>query len=172
MTKRKRLKRLVRARAAKTGESYTAARRHITIRPLEVPMTSTEASSTGVIARCSFCTKTNLDVGKLVAGPGVYICDECIALCNDILDESADTAEVSARVRDARARRHDDPYAGWSTDQLLSLLPGVARTAREVLDDLDAHVRRLRRRDAGWDRIGGALGTSADDARARFPSVA
>lgn len=36
---------------------------------------------------CSFCSKTQEEVRKLVAGPGVYICDECVELCNDILAE-------------------------------------------------------------------------------------
>jgi ATP-dependent Clp protease ATP-binding subunit ClpX len=36
---------------------------------------------------CSFCAKTQEEVRKLVAGPGVYICDECVDLCNDILTE-------------------------------------------------------------------------------------
>ena len=42
--------------------------------------------------RCSFCHKTQNQVGKIIAGPGVYICDECIGLCQDILDEEADYA--------------------------------------------------------------------------------
>ncbi len=37
--------------------------------------------------RCSFCWKSEDQVGKLVAGPGVYICDECVELCNEILEE-------------------------------------------------------------------------------------
>ena len=37
--------------------------------------------------RCSFCGKRQNEVKKLIAGPGVYICDECIDLCNDIIDE-------------------------------------------------------------------------------------
>ncbi len=40
--------------------------------------------------RCSFCGKPQDQVGRLVAGPGVYICDECIALCFDIIDEESD----------------------------------------------------------------------------------
>ncbi|MBM3710227.1 MAG: ATP-dependent Clp protease ATP-binding subunit ClpX, partial [Actinobacteria bacterium] len=37
--------------------------------------------------KCSFCNKTQNQVRKLIAGPGVYICDECIYLCNEIIDE-------------------------------------------------------------------------------------
>ena len=37
--------------------------------------------------KCSFCGKSQEQVRKLIAGPGVYICDECIDLCNEILDE-------------------------------------------------------------------------------------
>ena len=39
--------------------------------------------------RCSFCGKTQEQVEKLIAGPGVYICDECIELCMGIIDENA-----------------------------------------------------------------------------------
>jgi ATP-dependent Clp protease ATP-binding subunit ClpX len=41
---------------------------------------------------CSFCGKTQEEVRKLVAGPGVYICDECVELCNDILTEELEQA--------------------------------------------------------------------------------
>jgi hypothetical protein len=37
--------------------------------------------------RCSFCGKSPDQVRKLVAGPGVYICDQCIQLCNEVLEE-------------------------------------------------------------------------------------
>lgn len=40
--------------------------------------------------RCSFCGKGQKEVKKLIAGPGVYICDECIELCTDIIDEEKD----------------------------------------------------------------------------------
>jgi ClpX C4-type zinc finger len=44
-------------------------------------------SSTAEIKRCSFCSKTQHDVRKLIAGPTVYICEECVDLCVDILAE-------------------------------------------------------------------------------------
>lgn len=46
----------------------------------------TTKDSNGAL-RCSFCGKGQKEVKKLIAGPGVYICDECIDLCNDIIDE-------------------------------------------------------------------------------------
>ena len=42
---------------------------------------------TGELLKCSFCGKSQKQVRKLIAGPGVYICDECIDLCNEIIEE-------------------------------------------------------------------------------------
>lgn len=39
---------------------------------------------------CSFCGKSQSEVRKLIAGPSVYICDECVDLCNDIIREEVD----------------------------------------------------------------------------------
>ncbi|MCL1693005.1 MAG: ATP-dependent Clp protease ATP-binding subunit ClpX [Actinomycetia bacterium] len=48
------------------------------------------------LLKCSFCGKSQKQVKKLIAGPGVYICDECVDLCNEIIDEElTETEEVS-----------------------------------------------------------------------------
>ncbi|MDQ6937068.1 MAG: ATP-dependent Clp protease ATP-binding subunit ClpX [Actinomycetota bacterium] len=50
----------------------------------------------GDLLKCSFCGKSQKQVKKLIAGPGVYICDECIDLCNEIIEEElAETSEVN-----------------------------------------------------------------------------
>jgi ATP-dependent Clp protease ATP-binding subunit ClpX len=50
----------------------------------------------GELLKCSFCGKTQKQVKKLIAGPGVYICDECIDLCNEIIDEElSEPADLS-----------------------------------------------------------------------------
>jgi ATP-dependent Clp protease ATP-binding subunit ClpX len=50
----------------------------------------------GDLLKCSFCGKSQKQVKKLIAGPGVYICDECIDLCNEIIEEElAEGGEVS-----------------------------------------------------------------------------
>src|SRR3974390_509768 len=49
----------------------------------------------GDLVKCSFCGKSQKQVKKLIAGPGVYICDECIDLCNDIIEEElSESTEV------------------------------------------------------------------------------
>ena len=50
----------------------------------------------GDLLKCNFCGKSQKQVKKLIAGPNVYICDECIELCNEIIEEElAEGAEVS-----------------------------------------------------------------------------
>ena len=63
---------------------------------------------TAELVKCSFCAKSQKQVKKLIAGPGVYICDECIDLCNEIIDEEfTQTATVGVEElpipRDIRA---------------------------------------------------------------------
>jgi ATP-dependent Clp protease ATP-binding subunit ClpX len=49
----------------------------------------------GELLKCSFCGKSQKQVKKLIAGPGVYICDECIDLCNEIIEEElTETADL------------------------------------------------------------------------------
>ena len=47
----------------------------------------TRIGESGDLLKCSFCGKTQKQVKKLIAGPGVYICDECIDLCNEIIED-------------------------------------------------------------------------------------
>ena len=50
----------------------------------------------GDLLKCSFCGKSQKQVKKLIAGPGVYICDECIDLCNEIIEEElSETTELA-----------------------------------------------------------------------------
>jgi len=155
MTTRKNLKRLVRARAAKTGESYTTALRHVRSHPTEDHVSDTPTTN---FILCSFCNKTQKEVKKLIAGPGVYICEECIALCNDIIDEDSEaTAEAEAEAK-------VDPRE----NQLRRVLPMLATMAAKTAEQLESSVRGLRESGTEWAEIGSALGLSEDDARQRF----
>ncbi|MGY6631797.1 MAG: ATP-dependent Clp protease ATP-binding subunit ClpX [Wenzhouxiangella sp.] len=56
-----------------------------------------DSTSDGKILYCSFCGKSQHEVRKLIAGPSVYICDECVELCNDIIREELEEAGASDR---------------------------------------------------------------------------
>ena len=53
----------------------------------------------GEVLRCSFCNKNQRDVRKLIAGPTVYICDECVDICLDIIAEERESEEQEGRMR-------------------------------------------------------------------------
>lgn len=55
--------------------------------------------------KCSFCGKSQEQVRKLIAGPGVYICDECIDLCNEILDEELVENQGGVRNGNEQSRK-------------------------------------------------------------------
>ncbi len=57
-------------------------------------MSMTEKTASDKLLYCSFCGKSQHEVRKLIAGPSVFICDECIELCNDIIREEIQGAEV------------------------------------------------------------------------------
>src|SRR5437879_12177992 len=59
-------------------------------RPAEEPGKRPEVEEPSKTYTCSFCGKSQDEVRKLIAGPTVYICDECIDLCNDIIAEEVD----------------------------------------------------------------------------------
>ena len=67
--------------------------------------------------RCSFCGKAQENVRKIVAGPGVYICDECVDLCNNIIEQEL----------------YDDEKAGYTLNELNNI--PSPREIKQVLDD-------------------------------------
>lgn len=86
--------------------------------------------------KCSFCGKSQEQVRKLIAGPGVYICDECVDLCNEILDEELfDTANPAPPGR-RRETPADKPRRSRPAQVSLSQIP----KPREIKKYLDEHV--------------------------------
>jgi hypothetical protein len=103
---------------------------------------------------CSFCRKNERTVKQLISGPGIYICDACVALCNCIL-----------------AGKPAPPFPGWdalSDGELLGTLPPAAAAVDAVQQTLQQHIDLLRRRGVTWERIGTALGVSRQAGGERF----
>jgi hypothetical protein len=65
------------------------------------PKKETMTSTANQLLCCSFCGKSQREARKLIAGPTVYICDECIGLCNDIIVEQIDLENVAAALSSA-----------------------------------------------------------------------
>ena len=94
----------------------------------------------------------------MVAGPGVYICNECVDLCLQIFATGTEP-DVDAEI----------PYWQAMTDeQMLDHLPRVASVATQVEDNLRVWVQRLRERGVSWARIGQAMGMARQSAWERF----
>ncbi|MCK2215622.1 ClpX C4-type zinc finger protein [Actinomadura sp. ATCC 31491] len=126
-------------------------------------------SPDGLLTRCSFCGKPHAEAGRVVAGPGVYICEACVELSRQILDATPPPPEGGPE----RAHRGPDPrtdayLSGMSDDDMLAMLPRQAMTMEQAERDLRAWVRLLRERGVTWARIGDALGVSRQAAWDRF----
>lgn len=125
-------------------------------------MTSeTPAATTAIQVRCSFCAKPSSDVGKVIAGPGVYICNECVGLCSDIL-----------RAEQQKPSEPGTQLPAWDetmTDgQILDLLPRIAAVGAQNEANLQQLVAILRERRVTWVRIGTALRITRQSAWERF----
>jgi ATP-dependent Clp protease ATP-binding subunit ClpX len=82
----------------------------------------------GDLLKCSFCGKSQKQVKKLIAGPGVYICDECIDLCNEIIEEElAEAGDVKLDELPKPAEIHDflDQYVIGQDDAKRTLSVAV-----------------------------------------------
>ena len=101
------------------------------------------------VLSCSFCGKTQHEVKELIAGPSVFVCDECVGLCNDIIDDN----EFS-RLLEADEEGGDRSYPaasaylrGKSTDHLMRYVEGRKKGAERWRLDLQQITRMLAMRD-------------------------
>ncbi len=120
-----------------------------------MPMSSTAEQS--VIAACSFCLKPNTEVSTLVAGPGVFICADCVVLCQQVVEAKSGSVPQLAPWEHVH-----------ELEDVLATLPRVARTSVQVEENLAGWVRRARELGASWARIGDALGMTRQSAWERF----
>ena len=110
--------------------------------------------------RCSFCAKPAEQAKKLIAGPGVYICDACVAGCVELLEDQSPAPKVR-------------PWEiEHSLDDVLHMLPEVVSAVAQVDDYLVHWVRKARLLGATWARIGEAMGMTRQAAWERFSSDA
>lgn len=112
---------------------------------------------TATVKLCSFCGKESTEVAKMVAGPGVYICDACVGLCSTVIENET--------VQGSEA--HVPPQT-MTEEQILALIPRIAAVEDQVEQSLREWVGRLRDGGVTWERIGTALGMTRQSAWGRF----
>ena len=95
---------------------------------------------------CSFCGKSQKEVRKLIAGPTVYICDECIELCNDIIAEEYDREDYytsrGSIPKPQEIKKHLDDY-----------VIGQDQAKRVLSVAVYNHYKRIEARQAGGDDV-------------------
>ena len=120
-----------------------------------------EAKNTKRLYRCSFCGKAQTEVKTLVAGPGVFICDECVRLCRQIIKQKRKpTTQAVPSLLPDRA----------PTEALLKTLAGHNDAFGRIDAGMQDIADILRERDVSWATIGQALAVSRQAAWKRFGS--
>ncbi|MGD0082151.1 MAG: ClpX C4-type zinc finger protein [Acidimicrobiales bacterium] len=110
-----------------------------------------------VIAVCSFCLRPNTEVKTLIAGPGVFICSDCVAACGQVIEGKPKSVPRVA------------PWEQETTlEDILINLPRIAAAGAQVEQNLVKWVRKARSTGATWARVGEALGITRQSAWERF----
>ena len=112
------------------------------------------------VYRCSFCGKAQTEVKTLVAGPGVFICDECVGLCRAIIEKQPEPPQQPS----------PNPLLpdNVATETLLKTLSGYNGAFARIDAAMQDIVDILRERTVSWAAIGRALAVSRQAAWKRF----
>lgn len=108
------------------------------------------------ITLCSFCGKSHAEVKKLIAGPGVYICDNCVILCKQVLDK-----ELASQARKQKARIHV-PKPAEIKRQLDLRCIGQEHAKRTLSVAVHNHYKRIIQEPSNQDDGGGSEDPHSD----------
>jgi ATP-dependent Clp protease ATP-binding subunit ClpX len=111
-------------------------------------MAEKKGSSSEKVLYCSFCGKSQHEVKKLIAGPSVFICDECIELCNDIIRD-----EVPVDAADPKAPKSDLPIPSEIKASLDQYVIGQEVAKRTLSVAVYNHYKRLKHMSRTKDEI-------------------
>jgi hypothetical protein len=111
--------------------------------------------------RCSYCAKAQTEVKTLIAGPGVFICDECVQLCQAI---------IAKKAKNKKAAKQEDALLPENapTETLLKFLAGYNGASERIDAGMQDIVDILREREVSWATLGQALAVSRQAAWKRF----
>ncbi len=111
-------------------------------------MADKKGTSSEKVLYCSFCGKSQHEVKKLIAGPSVFICDECIELCNDIIRD-----EVPAESPESKTSKSDLPVPGEIKSILDNYVIGQDAAKRTLAVAVYNHYKRLKHMAGSKDEV-------------------
>jgi ATP-dependent Clp protease ATP-binding subunit ClpX len=111
-------------------------------------MADKKGSPSEKVLYCSFCGKSQHEVKKLIAGPSVFICDECIELCNDIIRD-----EVPIDAPDAKSTKSDLPIPSEIKSSLDQYVIGQEPAKRTLAVAVYNHYKRLKHMSRNKDDV-------------------
>jgi len=111
-------------------------------------MADKKGSSSEKVLYCSFCGKSQHEVKKLIAGPSVFICDECIELCNDIIRD-----EVPVDASETRSAKSDLPVPAEIKLSLDQYVIGQDTAKRTLSVAVYNHYKRLKHMATSKDEV-------------------
>src|SRR5437763_2645161 len=111
-------------------------------------MADKKGASSEKVLNCSFCGKSQHEVKKLIAGPSVFICDECIELCNDIIRD-----EVPADAAESKSAKSDLPIPTEIKASLDQYVIGQEVAKRTLSVAVYNHYKRLKHMSRAKDDI-------------------
>lgn len=118
------------------------------------------------VYRCFFCGKAQTEVCTLISGPGVFICDECVQLSQEIIAKKAATPPQLAGAKEQVPNALLPDNA--PTEALMKTLAGYNGAFERIDTAMQDIVDILREREVSWSTIGQALAVSRQAAWKRF----
>lgn len=112
-------------------------------------MTDKSKENSTILLYCSFCGKNQKEVQKLIAGPKVYICDECIRLCNNIIHQETSQKKTKSTTN----KIHDLPKPHEIKEYLDNYVIGQDYTKKVLSVAVYNHYKRLRNFDKNIDLV-------------------
>lgn len=113
------------------------------------------------LLKCNFCGKSQKQVRKLIAGPGVYICDECIGLCNEIIEE--ELSESSPEQAELELPKPREIF-----DFLQEYVVGQEPAKKALSVAVYNHYKRIRSLQSGDEKTLGASDSEVEIAKSNI----
>jgi len=107
----------------------------------KIPMTANDTNEDSTILICSFCSKSKSEKKKFIAGPGVFICESCVALCVDVIMEDSVVAEHFLNEVSVKSKQQLAGYDLPTTTREIQFSPEIRHAGITALSNFGEFVK-------------------------------